>query len=315
MAYIVLPAANLTLGSVQAALALAFERAGLDTPALDARWLITGVLGLEPNATLIMPCRSVSLAEIVLINEVAYRRLAREPVSRILRRREFYGLELEIGPATLDPRSDTEALVDGVLDLVRTGRVPGGQSPKILDLGTGSGAIMFALLSNLRSATGLAVDVDSEALEIASRNALRLGFEGRLKTLESHWLARVKGCYDLIVANPPYVETQVIPTLDPDVSKFDPWISLDGGGDGLDAYREIIPAAAMALEPGGWLVLEIGLGQQRKVRELVSQHSARLDLETYMEWPDLSGTARCVAVQSRSCAAAKIPLGFVGQSR
>lgn len=291
--------AALTLAAAQRHLARAFEAADLDTPALDARRLITGVLGLDAAAPLQTPDRPLSAAEADSLEAAGQRRLTREPVSRILGQRQFYGLDLEISPATLDPRPDTEALVDGVLKLASAGLVPGGPAYRIADIGTGSGAILLALLQHLPGARGLAVDVCAEALAVARRNAQRLSLAARLETRLTSWLDGIPGPYDLIVSNPPYIPTAGITDLDPEVAHFDPHRALDGGADGLAAYRALIPAAAQRLAPGGWLALEIGASQTQSLLELLALEAPRLDPGSLQIWPDLAGQQRCVAVQAQ----------------
>ncbi len=288
-----------TVGQAQKHLAARFAAAGLDTPALDARLLVTGALGLDAAEGIRNPDRGFDDAGAARIQAFATRRLAREPVSRILGLRPFYGLDLEISPATLDPRPDTETIVDTVLELVRTGQTPGGQAPRILDLGTGSGAIILALLHALPDTRGIATDIAPDALAVARRNAVRHGVTDRLETKATRWLDRVSGRFDVIVSNPPYIPSGIITGLAPEVAAYDPLTALDGGADGLDAYRALIPPAAEALNPGGWLVLEIGSGQESDVARLA------MDCQTFstdphlMERRDLSGRIRCVAVRAR----------------
>lgn len=291
--------AALTLAAAQRHLARAFEAAGLETPALDARRLITGVLGLDAAAPLQTPDRPLSAAEAGVLDVAAQRRLAREPVARILGRRQFYGLDLEISPATLDPRPDTETLVDGALKLAAAGEIPGGPGYRIADAGTGSGAILLALLRHVPDARGLALDIDADALATAQRNARRLGVSDRLETHQTSWFDGVTGAFDLIVSNPPYIPTADIAGLDLEVARFDPHRALDGGADGLAAYRVLIPAAAQRLAPGGWLALEMGAGQAHSLCKLIALEAPRLDPGSLQIWPDLAGLPRCVAAQAQ----------------
>ncbi|HRD75237.1 MAG TPA: peptide chain release factor N(5)-glutamine methyltransferase, partial [Hyphomicrobiaceae bacterium] len=202
------------------------------------------------------------------------RRLAREPVWRILGQRAFYGLELQIGPAVLDPRPDTETLVDVVLEATADA---GAAAPlRILDLGTGSGAILLALLHERPSARGVGVDRSAAALQIARRNGEQLGLNDRVAWIESDWFAGVSGRFDVIVSNPPYIPTGEIAGLDPEVRNHDPRAALDGGGDGLDAYRAIVAGVAQHLAPGGLVAFEIGDIQGPAVSALM--FSAGLEL-------------------------------------
>lgn len=290
----------LTLGRAQAVLAAAFAKAGLDIPALDARLLVTGALGLDRAMTLQAPDRPIDDQDAALINEFGRRRLAREPVSRILGAREFYGLEFEISPATLDPRPDTETLVEGVLRLFTDGVVPGGRYARILDAGTGSGAILVTLLHHLPEASGLAVDIEPAALRIAERNAIRHGVNDRFEVRQADWLDGIAGSFGLIVSNPPYITTAAIDVLDLEVRQFDPRRALDGGKDGLDAYRRLIPVAVQALLPGGWLVLETGQNQDAVVLKILEKEAAILNFDSVLNWPDMAGIRRCVAIRSRN---------------
>lgn len=292
--------AKLTIGAAQRLLAAAFERAGLDTPTLDARLVVTGVLGLGRSATLAAPERLLGADEARLLERAAQRRLAREPVSRILGERQFFGLDLEIGPATLDPRPDTETLVEGVLRKATSGILPGGPAYRIADIGTGSGAILLALLRHLPHAVGLAADISPCALAVAERNAKKLGVADRFTTLRTSWLDGLAGPFHCIVSNPPYIPSGTIQGLEPEVASYDPKVALDGGSDGLDAYRALIPAAARTLEAGGLLALEIGADQEQKVRQIIDLETGYLDLGSVEVWSDLARKPRCVAVQARA---------------
>lgn len=288
-----------TLGRAVALMTRALAEAGLDTPALDARRLVAWALGLEPVALLREPERPLSEADRKRLAAVTARRLAREPVSRIEGRRGFHGLDLEIAASTLDPRPETETLVDAVLDLVRSGQAPGGLAPRILDLGTGSGAILIALLVALPDASGLGTDVSEDALAVAGRNAARAGVSPRATFRRSCWLADVDRGFDLVVSNPPYIPSGDIAGLEAEVSRFDPPAALDGGPDGLDAYRAIAADVVGALVPDGWVAVEIGAGQCEDVGSILSRAFAKAADVDYRIWQDLAGTPRCVAVRSR----------------
>jgi release factor glutamine methyltransferase len=291
-----------TLQAAVQALAAAFRAAGLETPALDARRLVLDRLALDDAALLREPDRVLTEEELACIREAEARRLAREPVSRILGRRTFYGLDLEIGRATLDPRPDTETLVDGVLRLVAQGRTPGGRAPRILDVGTGSGAILIALLSRLPEATGLGVDVSGPALDIAARNAARHGLAGRIGFRQASWLDGIDGPFDIVVSNPPYIPTADLAALEPEVTRFDPMSALDGGADGLAPYRHLAAGVARVARPSAWLAVEHGAGQSAAVADILrrgiepSGEVRTLGIEI---WHDLGGLARCVALETR----------------
>ena len=275
-----------------------FTAAGLDTPALDARRLLAGACGIEPGDVLLHPSRTIAADEARRLSDFVRRRRAREPVSRILGIRAFHGLDFEVTPATLDPRPETETLVDGVLAVVRSGACAGGEAPRILDVGTGTGAILLALLAALPRATGVGVDIDPDALEVAGRNAERHGLARRVTFARSDWLDAVEGRFDVIVSNPPYIPRGDIAGLDPDVRCHDPLRALDGGEDGLDAYRVLIPAAADKLNAGGWLAMEVGDGQAPAAAALLQSVFGRLSTRTEVRhWTDMAGKPRCVAVQ------------------
>ncbi|MGE0768300.1 MAG: peptide chain release factor N(5)-glutamine methyltransferase [Hyphomicrobiaceae bacterium] len=291
-----------TLGDAVRMLRTSFRNAGLDSPGLDARRLVLGTLSLDDDVLLREPDRHIDDHEQHRILAAQTRRLDREPVSRILGKRSFHGLEFEIAPATLDPRPDTETLVDGVLRLVTEGRVPGGETPRILDIGTGSGAILVALLHRLPKATGLGTDVSEAALEFAGRNAARHGLETRVAFEKRSWLDGVSGRFDIVVSNPPYILTRDLAGLEPEVARFDPPTALDGGLDGLDAYRAIARDLRRVLVPGGWVAVEVGMGQSDDVAAIIAnglydapgQNSAAGSV-----WFDLGGVARCVAREAR----------------
>lgn len=290
--------AGLSVTAAVQSLTRRFAAAGFETPSLDARLLVAAAAGLEQTALIASPDRMLGGTAAAIVDAYAQRRLAREPVSRIVGRRWFYGLEFEIGPATLDPRPDTETLVAGVLQRLRERDPAGRKSVRILDLGTGSGAILIAILASWPSATGLGVDRSAAALAVASRNACRLGAGDRAAFRESDWFSRVDGIFDVVVSNPPYIGRGAIPELEPDVRDYDPRGALDGGIDGLDAYRAIVAAAPEHLSPGGLLVLEVGYDQADAVTVLCRQ-TAILETEPDTAlWRDLAGHRRCVAAKS-----------------
>lgn len=241
-----------------------FAAAGLSDAAFEARLLLGGLLGLSSTEVFTGGDRPLMPEESARIADAIARRLKREPVHRILGRREFYGLDLGLSAETLEPRPDTEVLVEAMLEPLRRIVARKGAA-SIVDLGTGTGAILLALLSEVPEAVGLAVDMSDDALATAADNARRLGVETRFRTLKSDWFSEISGVFDIIVSNPPYIRTSVIADLDPEVRNFDPAAALDGGPDGLDAYRAIARDAGSHLAPGGWIGLEIGYDQQESV--------------------------------------------------
>jgi release factor glutamine methyltransferase len=233
----------------------------------------------EPDA--IVP-PDVAARFLVLIE----RRCRFEPVSRILGTREFYGRNFRVTPDVLDPRADTETLIGAALGLVK------GRGPlRILDLGTGSGAIVATLLAELPEASAVASDLSAAALAVAKGNAEALGVAGRASFVQANWFAGIGGKFDLIVSNPPYIPLGDITGLAPDVREFDPARALDGGPDGLEAYRRLANGAGGHLAPKGHIVLEIGAGQENAVNELfIGQGFARESRHF-----DLVGHIRCLA--------------------
>ena len=198
------------------------------------------------------------------------RRLAREPVYRILGRRDFYGLDLVLSEGTLEPRPDTEILVDAILPHLRA-LVAAGLKPKIVDLGTGTGAIALALLQECPEAEAIGIDISEDALKTASANAERNGLASRFATRAGPWFERTSERFDIIVSNPPYIRSDVVVGLEPEVTKFDPMAALDGGADGLEAYRAIAGKAREHLEDHGLVGLEIGFDQRDDVTQIFEE--------------------------------------------
>lgn len=255
-----------TLSAVLAETRKRFVEAGLPDAATDARVLVAGLLDLSPTKMVVDGDRELTPDEIACIHSAAERRIAHEPVHRILGFREFYGLRLALSPETLEPRPDTEVLVDAVLRHARL--VSEDRSGRILDLGTGTGAIVLALLSELPGFSGVGADISVAALETARRNAQFNHVGDRFSTVETDWFARIEGRFDIIVSNPPYIKTDIIAELEPDVRIYDPDLALDGGTDGLDAYRAIAKGAAAFLSDDGVIGLEIGYDQKQSVTDL-----------------------------------------------
>lgn len=241
--------------------------AGIGGPALEARMIIEGITDTSPEDVVCRPMLEVDPDKAEAVDKAIARRIAGEPVHRILGQREFYGLKLKLSPNTLEPRPDTETLVDAVLPFVRQ-CVAVQDNCHILDLGTGTGAIALALLSQVSEATAIGTDVEHGALEAARNNAIQLGLADRFEPIMANWFDPVVGRFDLIVSNPPYIRTDVISTLDREVREHDPILALDGGMDGLDAYRTIAAGAAEHLAEGGLVAVEIGFDQAESVASL-----------------------------------------------
>jgi len=238
-----------------------------EQPRSEARRLVEAALDWPVARQLADPDQIIDTASREALDALLHRRAERqEPLSRILGRREFWGLSLEIEGATLDPRPDTETLVELALDLFSgPERSPPGQ---ILDLGTGSGALLLALLSEYPEAQGLGVDQNSDTLATAARNAALLGLSGRARFEVGDWLSEVSGRFDLIVSNPPYIPTEDLAGLDRAVRDFDDPLALDGGADGLAFYARTLREAGRCLAPGGVLILELGIGKADSVQAL-----------------------------------------------
>ena len=248
-------------------LAEAFRRAGLDSPELDARLLVGHALGLDHSALAAASGRLLDEKEVGALAALVARRLKREPVARILGSKEFWGLTLRITDATLVPRPETETVVEAALAAIDAG---GSRMRElcIADLGTGSGALLLALLSELPGADGVGTDASPSALMAARDNADRLGFLPRARFVACDFGAALAGGFDLVVVNPPYIASGDIAGLEPEV-RHDPRLALDGGADGLACYRTIAADARRLIAPAGHLIVELGMGQEAAVAALI----------------------------------------------
>lgn len=251
-------------------------QAGIDTPDIDARLIVEHLTSTTRTDAIADPGRHVAADMVAAIDKALARRIAGEPVYRILGFREFYGLRFSLSAETLEPRPDTETLVDALLPHANAAIIRHGTC-RILDLGTGAGAIALALLSQVDEAVATGVDISADALGTARRNADALGLSARFATLESSWFESVLGRYHVIASNPPYIPSHDITTLQDEVRHHDPIAALDGGEDGLDAYRAIAQGAKRHLEADGVVGVEIGHTQSEEVRELFEDAGFRLD--------------------------------------
>jgi release factor glutamine methyltransferase len=242
-------------------------QAGIENAALDARLIVEHFTNTTRTDAIADPSRKIAAEAVVAVRDALRRRIAHEPVHRILGRREFYGLDLRLSPETLEPRPDTETLVDLCLPFMRE-RAVAGRRCRILDLGTGTGAIALALLSQVREATALGTDISAEALETALANADMNGAKDRFDVIVSNWFGAVRGRFSLIVSNPPYIPSRDIGKLAPEVRNQDPLKALDGGMDGLDAYRSIAIGAKKHLDEDGRVAVEIGFDQRQDVEDI-----------------------------------------------
>lgn len=257
---------GMTVAAARRAVAATLREAGIDSPELDARLLIGHVLGLEHAALVSNAERKLSAQETARIGELSARRLAHEPVAHILGRKEFWGLDFEVNRNVLVPRPETETIVEAALELFAVRR---NDPLRIADLGTGSGALLIALLHEFPKAAGVATDISQAALDVARANAWTHGFNKRASFVRCSYGSALPGGYDLVVSNPPYICAGDIAGLAPDVKNYDPRLALDGGEDGLDAYRAIAADARRLVVSGGFLILEVGAGQADEVSALL----------------------------------------------
>ena len=238
--------------------------AGAENAALDARLIVEHFTGTSRTDAVARPELEIAEEAVTSVRAALFRRLAGAPVHRILGRRGFYGLDLALSPATLEPRADTEILVDRMAPRLTEIAAQGGGC-RILDLGTGTGAIALALLSQVAGATAVGSDVDPQAVETAIANARQAGLSQRFVGVVSDWFSAINGKFHAIVSNPPYIDSREMASLPPEVRLYDPPKALDGGPDGLDAYRAIAQDAGKFLEPDGLIGVEIGHRQRKQV--------------------------------------------------
>ena len=279
------PNSGSTVNSAKRFLLNQFREAGLDTPDLDARALLIAATGFTHSDLITRGTEGLPPNALELISDYASRRLGGEPVDHILGYREFYGRRFKVSKDVLSPRPETEMLVDAALELLK-----GKPSPRIIDLGTGSGAIIISILAETKIVRGVAVDLSKTALEIAKENAAVHNVADCLTLLQVSWLDPVSGPFDIILSNPPYITAAAIEELDKEVKGFDPDLALSGGEDGLTAYRAIIAKAGNYLSPDGILLFEIGYDQGSSVSDLLFE-AGFTDISVHK---DLSGHDRMI---------------------
>ena len=271
--------------------AVALTAAGIDNARFEARLLLAHAAGVTIERLVAHGGEAAPSAVAAVLRGLTARRIRHEPMAYVLGEREFWGLPFKVTPAVLVPRPDSETLIEAALALM-----PGRTEPwRIADLGVGSGCLLLSLLREFPNASGVGLDASAEALAVTRANARSLGVEARLRLVEGDWrqpgwAERLGGPFDLLVSNPPYIETADIDGLMPDVARFEPRLALDGGADGLDAYRAIVGDAPRLVAPGGHLLLEVGAGQAIEIARLLSDSG----LHPGAPWKDLGGIERIV---------------------
>lgn len=268
-------------------------QAGIENPRLEARLLTAHVLSLEPDevfADIFISAENKEKIELLL-----QQRLAHKPLDKVIGKRAFYKAEFAVSEQVLSPRPDTEILVEEALEYLRH-----IQSPKVLDLGTGSGCIIETLLAEIPEAEGTAVDISAEALKVARLNAQNLNVAQRLNFIRADWFAAdfinlFNDKFDVIVSNPPYIPTADIVNLEPEVKEYDPMYALDGGTSGFDSYKRIAEIAPMLLKDGGYVLLEAGINQAAEIQNIFTFSG----LQYVKTVKDLAGIDRCVIMRKQ----------------
>ncbi|MEQ1790050.1 MAG: peptide chain release factor N(5)-glutamine methyltransferase [Rickettsiales bacterium] len=273
-----------------AVLKLQQERIG--TASLDGRILLEHVLGVNREQLLFLLDLPITPAQYTRLKILVDKRAQRQPIAQLIGKREFWGMNFVVSNDTLDPRPDSETLIEYVLERISNR----ADVLRVLDLGTGTGCLLLAMLSELPAAKGVGVDYCDKALLVAKENAMALGFAGgRTQFIRSDWCGQLEGEFDIILANPPYIPTAIIPTLDPEVSEFEPMLALDGGDDGFNCYRKIMKDLPKIMAKNGFVAFELGMGQQRGLEEIALANN----LKTVGVRQDLSGVARCIILQHK----------------
>ncbi len=280
---------TVTIASIIAEAAAMLAASGFDEPRRRARRVVAAALDLSASEVFAHAERTLADGERNRVAALLARIAAHEPLSRALGRREFWGLEFALSADAFDPRPETETVVEAVLARLAERR----RDYRILDLGTGSGCLLLALLSELPAATGVGVDLAPGAAKTAAANAATLGLVDRAVIVVGNWAEAIAGRFDAIVANPPYIATAAIAQLPREVREHDPRRALDGGPDGLDPYRAIAADLPRLLAPGGVFAAELGAGQDAAVAEILGRHG--LCVEALIG--DLAGIPRCIVAR------------------
>lgn len=284
-----------TLGNLMAWAVAMLRDAGNDTARLDAKILLCEASGVDTSRILAWPDDVVSPDKADRFQAMIARRLAHEPVSRILGRRDFWRHTFKVTKDTLDPRPDSETLVEWAIECARR-----FDSPQMIDFGTGTGCLILSVLGDVPQGSGIGVDVSSGAVMCARENAEKLELDGKCRFVVSDWDQNLDGetlaaGFDIMMSNPPYIAKDEMADLAADVRDYDPYDALSDGGDGLGAYRILAGVAARLVRPGGQVIFEIGQGQEKAVRALLTQHG----FDVITERRDLGGIVRCVGGQKQ----------------
>ncbi len=267
---------------------LELQRAHVESASLDARILLEYVLGVSREQLLVGMDRTLNADQEAQYRHMIALRAERRPLAQIIGRREFWGMDFAVSEYTLDPRPDSETLIESVLERVADKSAP----LSILDLGTGTGCLLLSLLSELPNAMGTAVDICPNAMATARENAHALGLEQRMNIVASDWCEQLSGRFDIIISNPPYIPTSDIETLAPEVRKFEPHLALDGGKDGLDCYRTILAKLSQHLAFNGFAAIEIGIGQSKALEAIIAENGLKLAASR----KDLGGIIRTLII-------------------
>ncbi len=275
-----------SIGALYQELAEELAAAGIEEPRLEARMLLSFAAGIEQSRIIGYPEDEIAANTATQLNSFAQRRKTGEPIAYITGQKEFWSLNFKVTPDTLIPRPDSETLIEAVL-----GEIPDrSASLRILDLGTGTGCLLLALLSELPNATGLGVDINPRACEIAEENAARIGLTSRVKIKTNDWMTGLDGEFDIIISNPPYIIESDIAALDLDVNQFEPHLALSGGPDGLAAYHIIAAQCLQHLPPKGLLAVECGMGQATDIKGIFENNN--LKVKNILR--DIANVERCI---------------------